>query len=63
MARWIDWPLVETRKAWREWLQMQEERDRPPGCEFEHPMTFCQACGTWIHCNADGEYKRRPDDA
>jgi len=34
------------------------------GCMYDHPMTFCTECGTWMNCKRDGidlEYRRRPD--
>jgi hypothetical protein len=35
------------------------------GCQYDHPMVFCQQCGTWLHCRRDGidlDYRRRPDN-
>ena len=60
----IDWPLVETRDSWDDWLQMQRERDE--GCQFERPMQYCKLCGTYMHCKNEEEgpwrQRRRDDD-
>jgi hypothetical protein len=32
-------------------------------CQYDHPMTFCKECGTWMNCKRDGvdlDYRRRP---
>ena len=33
-------------------------------CQYDHPMSYCKICGTWMHCRPDGElhYRRRPND-
>ena len=59
----IDWPLVETRDSWDDWLQMQRERDE--GCQLERPMQYCRLCGTYMHCKDEEgplRQRRRDDD-
>jgi hypothetical protein len=37
--------------------------DPRDACQYDHPMSFCPECGTWLHCRRDGdpEYRRREE--
>ena len=63
LARFMDWPLVESLKSWHAWRDMQRElaaEQRPDGCKFEEPMTYSSQCGTYMHCKTEqGPWRRR----